>query len=603
LIERMACFVVLVLFAAAGGAEVVPVVHAPQPQSAMVVSVGDFLTDGSGNAVPAYRAFQAAIESAREKKAARLVIPPGRYVFSDPEIATSYGHLVLADLSDLEIDGQGAELVFTNQMVQGIVLAMANRIVIRNLSIEYAGTLASPGVATKLPDGRTAIRIDDRYPAGPSTAFEAVSGFDVAARRWKKNEVYRVRTATMIAPQTFTAPEFSRFPDGSEVLVRHRVYGANAIAGFLPSLNDVAFEDVTIYSAPGMAFFFASTGKGVRLTRCVVRPKEDALISVTADGAHFVNTGGHIIIEDCDFSGQGDDGVNIGAHWLQPVGQPGPATLDLAFAYRSTYYQDCVVAGMELSFHDRATLREFARRRVLSVSQDGARRQYRVVLDAPIELEGTPLIGLDPMNSSVYVIRNNRFHDHRGRGMLLQASRGRVENNLVRSSSLSCLSIATDAVTFFEGFGARGLVIADNRFEDCNGAGARLLGGQSLAAVNILAEVPSGFSSEHVHQGVVFERNQISDTPGLALLIASAREVELRNNSIVDANAQPVEPGGVEPMEAQHSVLVTRASQIRIVGLAERTTKPTYGSGVYVDPETTSDVVISAGRRRAAGTR
>ena len=82
--------------------------------------------------------------------------------------------------------------------------------------------------------------------------------------------------------------------------------------------------------------------------------------------------GSTIIIEDCDFSGQGDDSVNIAAHWLQPVAQPDAVTLDIAFAYASVYYQDCVVAGMELSFRDRTTLREFARRRVLSVTQDGA---------------------------------------------------------------------------------------------------------------------------------------------------------------------------------------------------------------------------------------
>jgi hypothetical protein len=46
-------------------------------------------------------------------------------------------------------------------------------------------------------------------------------------------------------------------------------------------------------------------------------------------------------------------------------------------------------------------------------------------------------------------------------------------------------------------------------------------------------------------------------------------------------------------------VLVTRASEVLITGLRQWATRPTYGSGVYIDATTTHDVVVSSPRRRA----
>lgn len=595
---RLCLLLVLLSGVFPAGAQTRPVVRAPEPRTGIVVSVGDFLTGGASH----YQAFKAAIASARSRNAARLIVPAGRYVFSDPELPANYAHLLLAGLRDLEIDGQGSELVFTDHAVQGIILADVQRVVLRNLSIEYSGTLASAGIVEKLVDGRTAIRFLDEFPAGPQTGFDAVSEFDIAARRWKgsANEAWNVRNAELVAPQTFVAPAFDRFDDGDEVVIRHKVYGSNAVAGFNKELHDVALEDVTVYSAPGMAFYFSSTGPGIRLTRCVVRTKDDRLISTTADGAHFTNTGGQVIVEDCDFSGQGDDSLNIGAHWLEPGAQFDARSLELVFAIRSRFLPDCVSEGMELVFHERATLAEHARRRVVSVTQDAAARTYRVVLDEPLAIDRPLLVSREGMDSGGYLVRNNRFHDHRARGMLLQAPRGRVENNVVSNPTMACLKVTADAATFFEGFGARDLVISGNRFEGCNYAGERLGSGARVAAVTIGAEVSSGLASAPVHSGVVFEDNVINDTPGFAMLIASAHDVFVRRNTIVDALPQP-NPLNLFAIEPLCSVVVAHASAVTISGLSQQKMGMPITGGICIDPDTTSQVVVGSPRRRAVG--
>ena len=592
------------LLAGTAMAGVDPVVRGPEPRSSITVSVGDFLHDASGAAVSPFRAFEAAIAKARDVKAARLVIPPGRYVFDDPAIRSAHGHIGLYELSDLEIDGQGAELVFTDTRIGGITLALDQRLVLKNFSIEWDAPLASPAVAMRQPDGRIALRILDGYPATPQTSFEAVSEFDIARRRWKASriETYDARDVEMIAPQTFTSPDFARFADGAEVLVRHRVYGANAIGAFTPSLHDVAFENITVYSAPGMAFFFGAVGQGIRISHCVVKPREGMLISTTADAAHFATTGGHIIVEDCDFSGQGDDALNISAHWLEIVEQPSPERLRLVVAHESAYYSDWIVPGVMLAFHSRETLEEVAVRTVVAVEQDSVRREYRVVLDEPVNIAAgrAPLVNTKMMDSSTYVVRNNYFHDNRARGMLIQTPHGRIEGNVVRNPTMSCLNVTTDASTFFEGYGATDLLVTRNRFEGCNYAGERVAN-HRLGAVNVVAEVERGFATSVVHSDVVFEGNEIADTPGLAMLLASGRRISVRNNAIVDSNLAPLE--GETAPAPMGSVMITHASDVVVSRLYQSSTRPTFAKGVYVDALTTSGVVVipSPERRRAAG--
>jgi hypothetical protein len=577
------------------------VVKTPQPRTSITIDVGDYLRLPDGSPQTPYLAFRAALDAAREQKAARVVVPPGRYVFSNPQVARENAHLLVVLQQDLEIDGQGAELVFTNTQAQGIVLAAAERILIRNLSIDWDAHLASSGVVQRRPDGTAAIRIDDKYPVAADVAFESVSEFDVAARRWKGSltEAYYPRDVRMIAPQTFTSPDFNRFADGAEVIVRHRVYGGNAIGGFMMQLSDITFEDVTVYSAPGMGFYFAATGKGIRLNRCVVKTREGRLISTTADGAHFATTGGQIIVENSDFSGQGDDGISINAHWLQIVDQVDPVTVRLGVIFRARFYPGWIMPGTELVIRDSQSLREQTRRKVRSVIDEPETRTFRVELDAPIDVaqeHSQAIVGTDMMASSNFVVRGNRFSENRGRGMLIMSPNGIVENNVVTRPTMACVNIASDARYFFVGFGVSDLTVRDNLFEGCNGVRERVAPGLNLAAVNVFSDVPSGFGSAPIHRRVTFERNRIIDTPGRALLIASASHIMVRNNTIIDANTIPP-MGATEP---PCSVFVTRASNVVISGLTEQSTKDTYGKGVSVDHDTTSGVVISPTRQRAA---
>ena len=89
--------------------DISPVINPPNPQTNIVISVADFMVGGAAS----YQAFKNALAASQWRHAAKLLIPPGRYVFDDPEIVQTGVHVGLAGQSDLTIDGQGAELSHT----------------------------------------------------------------------------------------------------------------------------------------------------------------------------------------------------------------------------------------------------------------------------------------------------------------------------------------------------------------------------------------------------------------------------------------------------------------------------------------------------------
>src|SRR5262245_8993297 len=170
------CLTAVGLAGAAAQNPVSPVVNLPNPQTNIVISLADFMASG----ISTYEAFKRALDACRQRRAAKLIIPTGRYVFDDPKILQPdvNMHIGLYSQSDLTIDGQGAEFVFHHPRI-GFGFAGNQRLLIRNITIDWDITLASSGIARKEPSGQTSIRISDGYPTNENTVFAAVNSYDI----------------------------------------------------------------------------------------------------------------------------------------------------------------------------------------------------------------------------------------------------------------------------------------------------------------------------------------------------------------------------------------------------------------------------------------
>jgi polygalacturonase len=74
--------------------------------------------------------------------------------------------------------------------------------------------------------------------------------------------------------------------------------------------QDFALENVTVHSAPCVAFFFDRGGR-VRISNCTVYRSDGKWICSAADAVHFNASPGDVLIENSRFAFQGDDGMNF----------------------------------------------------------------------------------------------------------------------------------------------------------------------------------------------------------------------------------------------------------------------------------------------------
>lgn len=576
-----------------------PRIDPPVPKSEKVLSVADFgaLPDDGGSD---WKAFSAALAACRKQGAAKLLIPKGRYVFTDPKIlAQPGGHLLFKDLSDLTLDGQGSELVF-HHIRSGFQFRNCQRLLIRNLSIDWDIRLASPGTIEEEPGGGKVLRIPDAFPITAETpvgTMSAVSEYDLKAHRWVMNgqEAYYLQDVKQVRPQVFSSPSFNGLTPGRTFVLRHHVYSAHAFDFGGRGNSDLAFEDITVLASPGHCFVGYGCERGFRLSRCrIVRPDDPSrLISVAADGSHFGATRGDILIEDCDFSLQGDDSINIHGAWLRTTITPAGRLLTLTSRWFHAAYVD---SGDELKLCHAANLEEYGRVRVVNVDRDEKAKVMRVTVDRDLPagaVKDDYVANLDRASPN-FIIRNNYFHDHRARGMLIQARRGLIESNRISRVMAAAIQMTTDANYWQEGYGCENITVRGNTLEGCNNAGwERGPSGRHMGCINLIVDTTAGLGSFPVHHDIVIEGNTIRDTPGLAILVSSARHVVIRNNHVIDGNTQPFGNAGTTiDAPPQGAIMVTRASHV-IVGGNRFSGKTATSPFVFVDSRNTQNVTTN----------
>ena len=569
-----------------------PVVNPPVPRTNITVSMAEFLTSG----VTPPRAFAQALAAARQRRAARLIIPPG--VYRMDELAGDF-HLAITDVQDLVIDGQGAEFVFTHPR-GGILIVDALRVAIRNLVVDYDLRLASPGVVQREGDGATTIRVDDAYPIDATTPVQAVTRYTHATRSWAKArpEVHYPAGLTLRRAQTLQSPSFAVFEPGTEVIVRHYIYENAAFYQTLTA-TDITYEDLTIYGSPGMAFIAWASDRGLRIARCRIerRPLADRLVSAGSDGIHIVGTRGDIIIENNDFSGQGDDSLNVHGLWLPVTSVSGNTVMMRRAAH------GLVQVGDVIRFVRPGDLAERWRATVVGLNS-ATGPDYAATFDAapPADLAIGDLGGNVTRNNARFLVRQNVFHDHRARGILIQAPLGVVENNVIRDVTMQGMHLTTDAKFFFESTGLSDVVVRGNVITGVGyGSWEIESQGPHMAAISLIGDVAAGISPHYVHRNVVIENNTITDTPALAILVGSADGVTVQGNTIVNSNQIPftvLRTGTGIDAAARGAIMVTRAANVTVRNNHEVVAGGRPDRGVYVDPRNTANVVVAGNTQR-----
>jgi hypothetical protein len=203
------------------------------------------------------------------------------------------------------VDGIGCAFRFTQ----------CTDLTVAGLTLDQPRVPFSLGKVTSVGDGKATMVVNTTmYPAtGDSwlNQAQATMEFDVQAGRPAINALdsYSPAPLSWNGDQVIiTAPFAAQMRLGASYILRHQVYALNAIS--FSDLVRPRFQDLDILSTPGMGIV-GDTARDAIFSNVRVRRTRGRHMSITADGLHIMNAQGFVIIEDCLFEGQGDDGINI----------------------------------------------------------------------------------------------------------------------------------------------------------------------------------------------------------------------------------------------------------------------------------------------------
>ena len=516
--------------------------------------------------------FQSAISRVRtmSPRPSLVVFPSGTYTIApmDASGALKSLHLDFTNLSDVTFDFSGSRLIFSENVpaagqlikpVTGIYVANSQRVAIKNAQIDWSlpggATLAALGTIRRVGTANV-LTIDANYPVtNPALPIRIVSPYDANLKAWIQSPVaetyfsssYPVQSAT--DPQTFTSPSFASYPVDSKVVIRYFRFEGHAIMVTGRNTDDISFENVTVFQAPGMGFAFYNPGRGARISGCsVLRNANDPLrlISTVSDAAHLTNSLGDIIFENNDFSLQGDDGLNL-TSTINPlqsaptVDASGNATMTVRYANES--YK----AGDLIGFFN-ADMSMVGTAKLISAQVQAGNASIALTVDSsssaflpyvsPWSGGASPvfqtMVSDLTLSSNRFVVRNNALHDNRARAALIQSGNGLVQGNSFRNQTLNNAYLASSAA-WGEGPGANNVRFVNNTLANSGNTNIGL-NAPMLGALIVNDAMQSGISKQPVNQYLVISNNIFDSSPGPAIFIGSAARLNISSNSVTRAN-------------------------------------------------------------------
>jgi hypothetical protein len=530
----------------------------------------------------------------------RIEFSPGRYDFRTDRAIEKYLFVSnndeglkriafhLEGLSDVEIDGQGAEFVF-HGFLMPFAVENCRGVTLRNFSIDYARPFHSEGEILKVEKDAITVRFSEHYPyriEGDELVFLDEDGirypwgrlleFDPVKREpaymaldyWGKSFVI---SGMIPADEKGSFLSAFRASDCGDRCVRVEVPGIHATVGnvmyfgpdhrrvpglFFQKCSGVSVENVTVHHSGGMAAI-AQQSDSLAFTnyRVLAKAGTGRIVSATADATHFVNCTGKIRLDRCRMESQMDDATNIHGNYATIDRIAGPRCIELRFMHSQHAGFPLLAAGDSAAFSDGRTLHPLGGASVRAVSVIN-RDLLSVHLsdDLPPEIVPGTLVHNAGQTAPEVEITDCVFSGNRARGILLgSAGKTRVAGNIFHNPGAAIL-LEGDGKTWFEQAAVRDLTITGNRFENCN------FGVWGNAVIEISSpHLDENGLGERCHRNITITGNTFLSFDGTPLLVAKGAEgLVFEGNTHEQSDAYPPSRMAASPVLLEHCSQASR---------------------------------------------
>ncbi|MFA5688050.1 MAG: right-handed parallel beta-helix repeat-containing protein [Kiritimatiellales bacterium] len=512
-------------------------------------------------------------------RAAQVNIVPG--VYQLPAAG-----LRLNGLTDVTIQASNVTFIATDPQRTAISLFNCTNVVFHGLTLDYDPLPFTQGTLTAVDtNSYTAdFTIHAGYPDLDEVYLSnRVHLFDAVSRRWKPGApdyyIIRIEPVNSRQGRIFFRQTDSGFPlvaPGDHIALNIRNAGAVYVR---EGCDNVCFEDVTIHTAPGIAMmirFAESAGKFNR-TNVIPGPLPDGaveprLLSSCADAFNSGYTRTGPVLTDCEFSFMADDGINLHGVTL-PVLKWEDSRTCISMRPSADPFQKILRPGDTIRFLREPDYRLVASNRIASISLTSAPDDvdwysimtntwssvstvnhafYRIVLEQEPELDdfSTPELFIDApaVSSAGYEIRNNYFHDHRGRGLRLMAGNGLVESNRLERIKGAAISLGPEFISWREAGWVNDITVRNNIIQDVGqGLDITFPASYTLGAISVFARVlPQAAQTVYYcgNRNITITGNTINGCSLDGISVVAAYNTLIESNTIQNVNQKLVPTAG-----------------------------------------------------------
>lgn len=483
-----------------------------------------------------------------------IKVPKGKYYLTPAADAKTY--LELSGLTGVTIDFSGAELVGAVKTAM-IFMSGCTNVTLKNVVIDYSSLPFTQAVIEKADkDGNWDVRVIPGYPCPNEAELKRDADF------WPL-QVYDAKTLELKNPMRFqdgvaiarTGPDTYRVTGGKNRKgdvgdiavwsVKEVVRPIRRAAVTSDSCKGCTFENVVVYSTPHGCGFWETSADGNRYVGCALmrRPPETDLFP---RGLKRLRSGNHDAfnsresykgptLEKCTFQYHCDDCVNISGRYAFVTAQKGRKLRVVPYVGKimiepgdtcelTTFEGKCLPDAKVVSVRDMGESKPAERKLLESYKlwpgiAQSATRAFVVELDSDRELpQGSAIISNRRMGNG-FTIRNCTMGHNRARGLLIKASDGLIEGNVIEGSDGHAIQIAPE-YSWMEGGCGKNVVVRDNVMRG-NGGGIHVAGQTG-------ARKPMPVDS---HRNITITGNRISGSaPGIS--VVGCTGLDVRGNKV-----------------------------------------------------------------------
>lgn len=407
-----------------------------------------------------------------------------------------------------------------------------HKIVIRRWNVSYYPSPSFFG--TILNDQTSDDTVELSLNTEVSCLVQAVTGFNTVLERFARPDKYfhqrKVEILPTSNPRLYSlqgTPPLALKKD--QVLAfRTTTYGSPVMQ--FVNCSNLILEDMVIEKAPGMGLHFKNC-TNIILRRIRFPTPADAPFSANADATHFRDCRGLIQFENCSFERMGDDAINVHGTYGRLDEVLNTNTIQYLTGRRDVDWPaPAANAGDVVSIHHPTN--PFGKPLVQGVvlsSQSGSEdKSLQITLDAPVS-EDLPKDSVvwNQSTSPSLVVTKCKFLNNRARGILIQSSNARIEDNWFQGMTGPAIKVTCDVGRWWESGPSTNIVIRNNFISDCNDGP-----GSAQGAITVNADAPGLKPIAGVHRNIEISGNRIRDVGGMGIFVSSAADVRIFQNRL-----------------------------------------------------------------------